>query len=228
MSILPLPPAELRALVGNTDSVEEFERVGSSIAGMMTALDLLPDGQRVLDVGCGCGRVARHLLASSVASYDGFDRNPRLIEWAERVIAASDSRFRFSLVKVTSPYDTLDGFHGEISAREVTFPYPDASFDVALLSSVFTHMPPDDARRYLAELARVLRPEGRVLATWFLTDLPGGEVVGLGYRHTRDEQADAVRSAGFRARRLFDPSPPVPGEPPQQEWFLLERIAERG
>ena len=223
MTTLPLPPAELRGLVGNTDTVEEFERVGRSIAGMMAALGLLPAGQRVLDVGCGCGRVAAHLVASPIAAYEGFDRNPRLIAWAAEQITPLDSRFHFQLVKVASPYDAFDGFHGEIPAGELTFPFADGLFDVALLSSVFTHMPVGDSRRYLAELARVLSPTGQVLATWFLTDAEEGIVEGLGYRHNRRDQAAAIAAAGFSGRRLFETPPPSPGDPPQQEWFLLSR-----
>lgn len=223
MPTLPLPPAELRGLVGNTDSVEEFEGIGRSIAGMMAALGLLPAGQRMLDVGCGCGRVAAHLLATPIASYEGFDRNPRLVSWAAEQITPIDRRFRFQLVKVASPYDAFDGFHGEIPAGELTFPFADGIFDVALLSSVFTHMPVGDSRRYLAELARVLAPSGQVLATWFLTDAEGGIVEGLGYRHNRRDQAAAIAAAGFSGRSLFETPPPSPGDPPQQEWFLLSR-----
>ena len=40
--------------------------------------------------------------------------------------------------------------------------------DVAFLTSVFTHMLPEDVEHYLDELARVLKPGGRTLITWFL------------------------------------------------------------
>jgi SAM-dependent methyltransferase len=227
MTSLPLPPPELRGLVGNTDSVEEFERVGSSIAGMMKALGLLEPGNRILDVGCGCGRVAARLLSSPIASYEGFDRNPRLVGWAAENIMPADPRFRFQLVSVESPYAELDGFRGTIPATDLRFPYADGSFEVALLASVFTHMPVADSRRYLDELARVLGPDGQVLATWFLTDEPEGAVEGLGYSHNRTAQTEAVRAAGFSAQDLFGlaAEPPPPGSPPRQEWFLLRRVA---
>lgn len=223
----PIPPPELRGLVGNTDTVEEFEGIGRSIAGMMDALGLLAPECRLLDVGCGCGRVAGQLLASPIAAYEGFDRNPELVRWAAENIGSIDRRFRFRLVSVASPYDDLDGFRGTIPASELRFPYPDGAFDVALLSSVFTHMSVDDSRRYLSELARVLTPQGQVLATWFLTDEPHGEIEGLGYSHNRRHQAEAVGAAGFSARNLFEQDAPAraPGSPPQQVWFLLRRTA---
>jgi SAM-dependent methyltransferase len=47
-----------------------------------------------------------------------------------------------------------------------------ASFDLAVLLSVFTHQLPEDMTHYLSEIARVLSPGGRCLATYFLLDAP--------------------------------------------------------
>jgi len=59
---------------------------------------------------------------------------------------------------------------GAIAAAEVDWPYADASFDFVLATSVFTHLRPDAADRYLGEAARVLVPGGALFATWFLLD----------------------------------------------------------
>jgi SAM-dependent methyltransferase len=55
-----------------------------------------------------------------------------------------------------------------VPPERFTFPYADASFDVCVLHSVFTHMLPDDVRRYLAELRRVLKPGGAASASYYL------------------------------------------------------------
>jgi SAM-dependent methyltransferase len=55
-------------------------------------------------------------------------------------------------------------------ASTVRFPYDDASFDFVFATSVFTHLLPDAGARYLVESRRVLRPGGRLFATWFLLD----------------------------------------------------------
>lgn len=224
----PVPPARLRGLVGETDSVEEFLGVGRSLAGMMASLGLLEPGVRLLDVGCGCGRAALQLRTSRIAAYRGFDRNPELVAWAQENVAACDPRFEFRHVPVASPYDTYDGHTGTLCAEELVFPYPDAEFDIVLLASVFTHLPTTTTRRYLAEAARVLVPRGRLLASWYLTSGSCEHAVGLGYHHPREEQAEAVRAAGFRARALT----PRPDEaeggslPLVHEWFLLTRESE--
>ena len=49
-------------------------------------------------------------------------------------------------------------------------PRDDNSIDLVFLFSVFTHMFPRDVRHYLMEFARILRPEGRVLASMFTMD----------------------------------------------------------
>lgn len=224
----PLPPARLRGLVGESDSVEEFLGVGRSLAGMMAALGLLDPGARILDVGCGCGRAALQLRSTRLGSYRGFDRNPELVAWAQENIAAHDPRFEFRCIPVASPYDAYDGHQGTLRAEDLVFPYPDASFDVVLLASVFTHLPTTATRRYLAEAARVLVPGGRLLASWYLTSGPSERVEGLGFHHPRTEQGEAARYAGFNARALT-PRPEDAEEgglPPVHEWFLLTREPE--
>ncbi|HEV2061686.1 MAG TPA: class I SAM-dependent methyltransferase, partial [Solirubrobacteraceae bacterium] len=57
---------------------------------------------------------------------------------------------------------------GAHSASDYRFPYEDGRFDFAILASVVTHLLETEADHYLAEIARVLRPGGRVLATFFL------------------------------------------------------------
>jgi cyclopropane fatty-acyl-phospholipid synthase-like methyltransferase len=48
------------------------------------------------------------------------------------------------------------------------FPTSGARFDVALAVSVFTHLLPETATHYIQELARVMKPGGRALLTFFL------------------------------------------------------------
>ncbi len=51
-----------------------------------------------------------------------------------------------------------------------TFPYADHSFDFVFATSVFTHLRSDVTSAYLHEIGRVLRPNGRLFATFFLTN----------------------------------------------------------
>ena len=86
---LPLPPAQLMFLVQGTTNVREFLTDGRGTA--LGVLDVLKDSgididssKRILDFGCGCGRVIRHLYAMTGARFHGSDYNPQLIEWCKR------------------------------------------------------------------------------------------------------------------------------------------------
>ena len=61
---------------------------------------------------------------------------------------------------------------GRITPEAFVFPYDDDVFDVAHLSSVFTHLLPTTIDHYLREINRVLRPGGRCVSTFFVLNDP--------------------------------------------------------
>ena len=65
----------------------------------------------------------------------------------------------------TTRWYNASGVH---QARDYRLPFSDASFDMVLLKSVFTHMLPDDLRGYLREVSRVIKPGGRAVISYFL------------------------------------------------------------
>jgi ubiquinone/menaquinone biosynthesis C-methylase UbiE len=152
---------------------QEFESVGRQIARRLKALEMLEPGARLLDIGCGCGRVARHLLDSPIAAYAGFDRHPGMIEWAQTHIGGRDNRFQFKHVDVQSGYEEIDHSLGVVSAAELVFPFDDGAFSGALAASVFTHIDFPATSRYLNETARVLAAGGRIRASVFLDETTG-------------------------------------------------------
>ena len=170
-----LPPTEYMKLVcGDLPDLEEvFEAMGRQIAGRLEQLVMLEPGARLLDIGCGCGRVALHLLDSPIAAYSGFDRHAGMIEWAQSNISAQDDRFQFKFVDVRSGYEELDSNVGTVSAAEFAFPYDEGAFTGALAASLFTHIDFPAASRYLQETARVLAPGGRLRASFFLDETTG-------------------------------------------------------
>ncbi len=122
--------------------------------------------EKVLDIGCGVGRMALPLTAflSEKGTYDGFDVYKPAIEWCNKQIAVRFSNFRFQHLDVKNyQYNPC----GLVEAASCIFPYADNFFDFAFATSVFTHMLPEDCRRYFFEINRVLRPGGRALLTFF-------------------------------------------------------------
>lgn len=125
---------------------------------------------RVLDVGCGVGRMAIPLAfyLAPDAPYRGFDIAEKGLAWARDVIGSRFANFEFAKVDIhNEAYNPA----GQLRATEFAFPYPDRSFDFVFLTSVFTHLRGAETRHYLDEIARVLDPRGgRCLATAFLLD----------------------------------------------------------
>src|SRR5262249_183649 len=60
------------------------------------------------------------------------------------------------------------------------FPFANDHFDLVFLTSVFTHMLPDDLAHYLQEIARVLKPNGTSLITYFLLNAESGALIRAG------------------------------------------------
>lgn len=103
-------------------------------------LSTLDHDARIVDVGCGYGRVAAVLADSGYADVTGVDFAPGLIDRAR----AEHPGIRFD-VQTDPP--SLD--------------FGDASVDAVTLFAVLTCIPDDDAQRAaVAEIRRVLRPGG--------------------------------------------------------------------
>jgi SAM-dependent methyltransferase len=92
---------------------------------------------RVLEVGCGEGELAERLIAV-VGEVVAIDQSPRMVELTR--VRGVDARV----------------------ADVQELPFPDDSFDAVLAAWMLYHVP--DVDRGLSEIARVLRPGGRLVA----------------------------------------------------------------
>jgi SAM-dependent methyltransferase len=114
-------------------------------------LDVRP-GMRVLDLGCGEGRHAfeAYRRGASVLAVDwGQQEVATTAEWLGAIAAAGEA----------PPIASAGVARGDLRA----LPVPDASVDRVIASEVLEHIPDD--RAAFAEIARVLRPGGRVAVT---------------------------------------------------------------
>lgn len=162
-------------------------------------------GDHVIDIGCGTGVVARAaaVRTGSSASVTGTDVSREMLEAAARIAIEA------GLAEITW-----------IECDAATLPLADAEFDVALCQQGLQFMP--DKPGAMAEMARVLKPGGRLaLSVWktrspigaaFATVLdrrfgtgttaPWEMVYSLG---DRDRLHDLAASAGLRnAHVAFD------------------------
>ena len=159
------PPRSLRRI--STDPDNDYRATGREFVAFLTRECGLRADAAVLDVGCGVGRIAVGLTEylSAAGRYDGFDIVPAEVEWCRRQITPRFPQFRFHVADVRN-----DAYNpaGATPASQYRFPFPDRSFDVAVVASVFTHLLTPDLDNYIRELARVLAPGGRAVASFYL------------------------------------------------------------
>ncbi|MBU6161002.1 MAG: class I SAM-dependent methyltransferase [Myxococcales bacterium] len=161
------PPRRLMTVGSNSRFRNDFTEIGEQLFSMLVEIGGLKPHHRVLDVGCGVGRLAIPLTRYLTTSYDGFDIVKPSIEYCQRVITRRHPNFRFRLVQLHNTHYTPEV---ENRPYDFQFPYPDGSFDFVLLTSVFTHMQYRELQTYHREIARVLAPGGVCFATYFLLD----------------------------------------------------------
>jgi len=147
--------------------------MGRCAEDLVAAAGVTP-GDRVLDVACGTGVVARTAAVRSVdaANVTGTDVNPGMLEAAAR-------------------------FAGEAGLGEVAWlecdaaamPLPDDGFDVALCQQGLQFMP--DKSGAMIEMARVLKPGGRLALSVWKTRAP----IGAAFATVLDRQFGAGTTA---------------------------------
>ena len=173
-----LPPRRLRHLAGGGD----YEGLADHLTALARDLGGLSPTARVLDVGSGTGRVALGLTSylEPGSSYEGIEIVRPAVRWCQRVFTGEYPSFHFRHV------DLRNGMYnpkGSIEPDEFEFPFPADSFDFAILTSVFTHLPRSTIDRYLAELQRVLALGGRAMVTFFLLNGDSRERNAPGREH---------------------------------------------
>jgi SAM-dependent methyltransferase len=157
----------------------DYHQIGRDCVDLVERMAGLRDRDRVLDVGCGLGRIAWPLSErlGRRGSYVGLDVVRAYTDWCRDHLGLDPERFTFHHADIrTSLYNP----EGRIESAGFAFPWPDASFDLAVAISLFTHLMPEAATHYLAEIARVLAPGGRVFMTFFLLDARGREAAATG------------------------------------------------
>jgi ubiquinone/menaquinone biosynthesis C-methylase UbiE len=118
--------------------------------------------RKILDWGCGPGRVIRHLpsVIGNGCSYYGTDYNAKSIDWCSK---------------------NIPDIHFNTNTLEAKLPYEDNFFDIIYGISIFTHLSEQMHQEWYNELYRILKPGGLMLFTThgdlFRTKLTDNEIV---------------------------------------------------
>ena len=146
---LPLPPARLRTVVAGTPGVPWFLESGREQAMLIRAAlgrngRPIDKAERMLDFGCGCGRILRHWAGLQGPEIHGSDYNRRLVAWCE---------------------ENLPFARCSVNGLEPPLAYPPGHFDLVYAISVFTHLPEQLEAAWVEELDRIIHPGGLLLLT---------------------------------------------------------------
>jgi SAM-dependent methyltransferase len=155
--------------VGDRKNVgPEFQDIGARLVEEMIGDGYILPDHRVLDVGCGLGRLARVLTQylSPTGVYFGIDVTKSSIDWCTANYPGYPNFHFIHADLFNTEYNPTAGR----LAADYRFPFDANSFDFIFSTSLYTHLVLRDADNYLSEMARVLNPEGSMWNTFLLLD----------------------------------------------------------
>jgi len=161
-NLIPVP--EIRNWVGPFNDKEWYFNLGKEQAEKIIQwLSIRPE-HKILDLGCGCGRIAIHFLnyLSKQGKYIGIDNNKELLSYCVDNISILNDNFQFQYIDV---YNGEYANEGKLKCQEVVFPVGNEAVDYVIMCSVFSHMYLDDIASYLKEIYRVLKRGGLFISS---------------------------------------------------------------
>ena len=166
--------------VDGSANEDVLRMTGAYTARQVAAALNLKSTDRVLELGCGVGRIGRE-LAPKIAHWEGTDISGNMLN------VARERLFDFPNVGLTEL--TRSNFR----------PLADASFDKAYCVAVFIHMDKEDFYLYLEDFARILKPGGILFFdTWNLMSRVGWRRFAVELNPYRDvaptERKDIARN----------------------------------
>jgi SAM-dependent methyltransferase len=192
----PIPSSDVINYVTGDAGSEEEQRASYLMSGMINAADVIntalaygldpyQPGFRILDIGCGCGRLTSFLCQfAPTCDYLGVDVSRDSVEWANNAISSAFANVKFERLETDA--------NGYIGQKCFALPCPDNDADLVMATSLFTHLDEQATNGYFKEILRVLKPNGLAYLTCFILD------------HLSESGAEATASRAGRTMTKTD------------------------
>ena len=198
-----LPAKHLRYCGHKFKDDEYFLASAKAEAERLVKQTNLSRQSRILDLGCGVGRLPLGIIAKEfeIESYWGLDVDERSIRWCKKHIQPEHPNFQFLHTDVRSERYNPKGTK---SCTTFRLPFDDQSLDIIYSYSVFSHMLTEDVRIYTGEFKRVLAPSGSAFLTAFVEDnVPDVIENPVGYKMAWNGVLHCVRYNGTFLSHVF-------------------------
>jgi SAM-dependent methyltransferase len=193
----------LSDLVGGGDP----ETVATEIVRAMAKRIDLGAMSSILDVGCGCGRIATALTQhfSPTSHYVGVDILPGMVEFGRKFISPRYPQFEFLLLDESN--FTYDAWRSKGSVADLTRlsdATPRGSVDLAISVSLFTHLDYMSAVKILSAISGMLAKGGQAFVTVFALDSEAQARIAAGQTHF--QFVHRTPSGELFAEKIEDPT----------------------
>ena len=141
----PLPAKTIQKIPSNTEGAKAME-LGAAFYRILNNQCELGPKTRVLDFGCGWGRISRFLVRTIR------EENIFGVDVENSTVMAAEKSMPSATFKCVAPGEVL--------------PFEENSFDVVFSNSVFSHLSEASYLHYINEITRCLKPGGKLLASF--------------------------------------------------------------
>jgi len=147
----------------------DFRLIGAEFLSYLIVYGNIKRDFTIIDIGCGQGRIALPLTlvlnSEEGGRYIGVDVVEEGVSWCKRNISILNSKFEFRHVDINHPiYNPTGTLESKDMASRIEVDF----FDLAILTSVFTHFDKKSIEAYVETISGCLKKRGACFLSLFL------------------------------------------------------------